>query len=71
MPGYSSAFGININSNFVFFSKIKFKHLFIITFISIILYSPWVIRNYQVFDKIILTKTHVWQNVHFGYFEET
>lgn len=29
-----------------------------------LLYSPWVIRNYVVFDKVILTKTPFWQNIY-------
>ncbi len=27
-------------------------------------YSPWVIRNYVAFDKVILTKTPFWQNIY-------
>lgn len=30
-------------------------------------YSPWVIRNYTAFDKIILTKTPFWQNIYYGF----
>lgn len=53
-----------------FFRKIKCKQLIFVLGLTSILYSPWVIRNYIVFDKIIISKTPVWQNIHFGYFSE-
>lgn len=52
------------------FKKIQLNQFFFIFCTIGILYSPWVIRNYVVFDKVIIAKTPVWQNIHFGYFSE-
>ncbi|OJX32126.1 MAG: hypothetical protein BGO86_08095 [Chryseobacterium sp. 36-9] len=49
------------------FKKINFKNLILISFGTVLFYSPWVIRNYVVFDKIIISKTPVWQNIYFGF----
>lgn len=38
-----------------------------ILFTISVFYSPWVIRNHIVFDKIILTKTPFWHNLYFGF----
>ena len=50
--------------------KLSLKRIFVVIFISALVYSPWVIRNYITFDKIILSKTPVWQNVYVGYLQE-
>lgn len=47
--------------------KINIRQAMIIAVISLTLYSPWVIRNYLVFDKMIISKTPVWQNIYLGY----
>lgn len=52
------------------FKKIKLKEMIIVLGIISCLYSPWVIRNYITFDRIIISKTPVWQNIHFGYFHD-
>lgn len=64
-------FGIILIISLFLFKKIEVKKVLIIASLVFVLYSPWVIRNYIVFDRIILSKTPVWQNRHFGYFEET
>ena len=51
----------------LFFKKIDFKGFTIIFFVAMVFYSPWVIRNYYVFDKIVLSKTPAWQNIYFGF----
>src|SRR5690606_183961 len=35
--------------------------------VGALVYSPWIIRNYVGFDKIILTKTPFWQNIYFSF----
>ncbi len=50
--------------------KLNMKQLIIMLTITGSLYAPWVVRNYLTFDKIIISKTPVWQNIHFGYFNE-
>lgn len=52
------------------FKKIKLKELAAVLGIIGCLYTPWVVRNYVTFNKIILSKSPVWQNIHFGYFHE-
>lgn len=52
------------------FKKIKLKELVAVLGIIGCLYTPWVVRNYVTFNKIILSKSPVWQNIHFGYFHE-
>lgn len=52
----------------VLFRKLKIKQLMILLGITGCLYAPWVVRNYLTFDKVIISKTPVWQNIHFGYF---
>ncbi|RCU42938.1 hypothetical protein EIZ47_05690 [Chryseobacterium lacus] len=48
-------------------NKIRFSALAFILFTISVFYSPWIIRNHIVFDKIILTKTPFWHNVYFGF----
>ena len=67
----SVPFGLILILSLFIFKKVRFRGIFIIITLVVVLYSPWVIRNYIVFDRIILTKTPVWQNIHFGFFEET
>lgn len=47
--------------------KISFKNALIVALGSILLYSPWVIRNYRAFDTVIVSKSPVWQNMYLGY----
>lgn len=54
----------------VVYKKIKFSKFLIIGACIVLGYSPWVIRNYLAFDRIILSKTPVWQNIHSGFYEE-
>lgn len=49
------------------YKKISFKNILYITTIAVMGYSPWVIRNYITFDRIIISKSPVWQNVFLGY----
>lgn len=63
-------FSIVLLFSLLIFNKVKLKQFFFIICTVGILYSPWVIRNYIVFDKVIISKTPVWQNIHFGYFSE-
>ena len=63
-------FSIVLLFSLLIFKKVKLKQFFFIICTVGALYSPWVIRNYVVFDKVIIAKTPVWQNIHFGYFSE-
>ncbi len=47
--------------------KVNFKSWIYIVVFSSVFYSPWIIRNYIVFDRFIPTKTPVWQNIYFSY----
>lgn len=47
--------------------KATFKSILVVACSFVVLYSPWVIRNYTTFDKVILTKTPVWQNIYLSY----
>lgn len=40
------------------------------TFYIAVFYSPWVIRNLETFEKVILTKTPFWQNIYLGFTPE-
>lgn len=51
------------------FKKIDFRQFSYLVIITALLYSPWVIRNYIVFDKIVLSKTPAWQNIYYGFTE--
>lgn len=46
------------------FRRIEFSKFLLIVSASLLFYSPWVVRNKMTFDKIVLTKTPVWQNVY-------
>lgn len=50
-----------------FYKKVSLKNLLAVILIAGAGYSPWVIRNYLTFDKIIMSKSPVWQNVYLGY----
>jgi len=54
----------------IFYKKLSLKNGFVTVCIAIILYSPWVIRNYITFDKVIVSKSPFWQNVFLGYIPE-
>lgn len=47
--------------------KVSFRNWMYVLVLSCVLYSPWVIRNYMVFDRFVPTKTPVWQNIYFGF----
>lgn len=47
--------------------RLNFKNWISIVVFSSVFYSPWVIRNYIVFDRFIPTKTPVWQNIYLSY----
>ncbi len=49
------------------FKKISIKHVLLVIFVASLSYSPWIIRNKIVFDKIIVSKTPVWQNIYFSF----
>jgi len=53
-----------------FYKKLSLKNIAVIFMIAGICYSPWVIRNYISFDKLIVSKSPVWQNVYLGYVSE-
>ena len=49
--------------------RLNFKNWISIVVFSSVFYSPWVIRNYIVFDRFIPTKTPVWQNIFLSFTE--
>ncbi|MFC4165310.1 glycosyltransferase family 39 protein [Epilithonimonas zeae] len=49
------------------FKKLNFQKFSILVFTALLLYSPWVIRNYYVFNQIVLSKTPAWQNIYYGF----
>ncbi|KFC18739.1 ArnT family glycosyltransferase [Chryseobacterium sp. FH1] len=49
--------------------KTNFKNFSYLIFTIILLYSPWIIRNYYVFDKFVPSKTPTWQNIYYGFTE--
>jgi hypothetical protein len=51
----------------IFYKKVSLKNIFTVLCVAMLVYSPWVIRNYITFDKIIISKSPVWQNVFLGY----
>ena len=51
----------------VIMKKSPLKLVAISCFVTLFCYSPWVIRNSITFDKLILTKTPVWQNIYLSY----
>ena len=49
------------------FSKLSIKKFFLILMITLITISPYLVRNYLIFDKITLTKTfgyNLWKGNH-------
>lgn len=54
----------------LFYKRLSLKNTFIVACLAILVYSPWVIRNYITFDKIIISKSPVWQNVFLGYIQD-
>jgi len=53
-----------------FYKKLSVKNIALVFLIAGICYSPWVIRNYISFDKLVMSKSPVWQNVYLGYVSE-
>ncbi|MBW8361407.1 MAG: glycosyltransferase family 39 protein [Kaistella sp.] len=51
----------------ILFRKVKFTHFILILSAAMLFYSPWIIRNQIVFDKTVLTKTPVWQNIYYSF----
>lgn len=51
----------------IFYKKRSLKDIFTVACIAVLVYSPWVIRNYITFDKVIVSKSPFWQNVFLGY----
>lgn len=51
----------------VYQKKLRFSGFVLLFGLASVLYSPWIIRNYVVFDKIILTKTPFWQNIYLSF----
>lgn len=51
--------------------KIPGKPIILFCCTAFIVYSPWVIRNYWVFDQIVLTKSPKWQNIYLSYTEDS
>ena len=49
------------------FNKISLKNFFLVGIVSALSYSPWIIRNKIVFDKVIISKTPVWQNIYLSF----
>ena len=49
------------------YKKSSVKNWLVLLLTVSILYSPWIIRNYIVFDQIIMSKTPVWQNIYYGF----
>ncbi|WP_294280297.1 hypothetical protein [uncultured Chryseobacterium sp.] len=52
------------------FKKANLKPLALVFGLVILGYSPWVIRNYFTFDRLVISKTPVWQNRYFGYYSD-
>ena len=51
------------------FKKANFKNFSYLVLTIVLLYSPWIIRNYYVFDKFVPSKTPTWQNIYYGFTE--
>ncbi|MCG2792368.1 MAG: glycosyltransferase family 39 protein [Weeksellaceae bacterium] len=49
------------------FKRVNFKNLMLIICTASLFYAPWVVRNYYVFDQVVLSKTPTWQNIYFGF----
>lgn len=51
------------------FKKVNLRNFSYLSLVIVLLYSPWVIRNYYVFDKFVPSKTPTWQNIYYGFTE--
>lgn len=51
----------------IFYKKRSLKDIFTVVCFALLAYSPWVVRNYISFDKLIISKSPVWQNIFLGY----
>lgn len=51
----------------ILYRKIAFKKFLLICSISLIVYSPWVLRNYIILHTFIPSRTPIWQNQYSGY----
>ena len=55
---------------FLFFSKnVSLGKMFVFCFVTLVFYSPWIVRNFIAFDRLIITKSPAWQNVYLGFTE--
>lgn len=53
---------------YLFFTKrLSVRQSFTVAMVSLVVYSPWVVRNAVVFEAFIPTKTPVWQNVYLSF----
>ena len=52
------------------FRRANLKPLALVFGLVVLGYSPWVIRNYLTFDRLVISKTPVWQNRYFGYYSD-
>lgn len=52
------------------FKKASLKPLALVLILTALGYSPWVIRNYITFNRLVISKTPVWQNRYFGYYSD-
>lgn len=62
--------GIILILSLCYFHKINFSNLLMVFGLVGVLYSPWIIRNHLVFDKLIISKTPIWQNIYMGFVED-
>ena len=60
-------FAIVLLIGLLFFKKIHFRQFTLLFVVSVFFYSLWVIRNYLLFDKVIVTKTPFWQNIYLSF----
>ncbi len=51
----------------VFQNKLRMAGLALWLVIMSLFYAPWVIRNYIVFEKVIVTKSPFWQNIYLSF----
>lgn len=51
----------------LFFRKVTWRKFSVLMIVLCLIYSPWVVRNYFVFDQLVLSKTPAWQNVYVGF----
>ncbi|GGG61509.1 ArnT family glycosyltransferase [Epilithonimonas arachidiradicis] len=51
----------------IILKKLNIRRFILLITVAAIFYSPWVIRNYLVFDRVILSKTPAWQNIYYGF----